>query len=85
MIKVNRLLPWSKFATWSKPIDYCLEVSLLSLLLSKFAMIKANRLLPWCKFAMIKANRLLPWSKFATWSKPIDYCLEVSLLHDQSQ
>ena len=30
MIKANRLLPWSKFATWSKPIDYCLEVSLLS-------------------------------------------------------
>ena len=60
MIKANRLLPWSKFATWSKPI----EVSLL----------------------LIKANRLLPWSKFATWSKPIiDYCLEVSLLHDQSQ
>ena len=51
-------------------------------------MIKANRLLPWSKFAMIKANRLLPWSKFATWLlpwKPIDYCLEVSLLHDQSQ
>ena len=39
MIKANRLLPWSKFATWSKPIDYCLEVSLL------------HRLLPWSKFA----------------------------------
>ena len=46
MIKANRLLPWSKFAIWSKPIDYCLEVSLLY-----YCMIKANRLLPWSKFA----------------------------------
>ena len=42
MIKANRLLPWSKFATWSKQIDYCIEVCY---------MIKANRLLPWSKFA----------------------------------
>ena len=47
MIKANRLLPWSKFATWSKPIDYCLEVSLLH----DQSMIKANRLLSWSKFA----------------------------------